>query len=268
VSVQVLQNLEAAVAQVGDDADPSQKALLSSRITAAEQANISSPLVRIACVRLRSLAISEAQAGIESAVNHLQSSVSINVQHSNLRAALEAAQDVISEGSMLSYLSVAHEASLPDGIPMFTVLKEMYADQDARARTARETGAVAGSGAVSEGHDGGKLRSGLGEGGGQRSPDGRGFVRTVSKDNVAAAARRRALMTGCVMLKQLNKDTAQRLVEGVDMELLRALSQQADGLLVALGRGLQDQEVLAEHLRQTEEEKAERVCPLSPLPPP
>lgn len=121
--LQVLQALEAAIGQVGDTPDPAQKVSLAARIAAAEQANIASPLLRIATARLNSLTLSEAQAAVESAVNHLQSSVSINVQHSKLRAALQSAQEAASDRCVLASLSAVRAAgTLP--LPLFDALAD------------------------------------------------------------------------------------------------------------------------------------------------
>ena len=122
VAVQLLQSLEAAVAQQGAANETSLTATLQARISAAEAAGICNPLVRTACIRLRTLQATDALASLESALNHQTAAVSVAVQLSTLKAALERSQELLSERRLVQYLSAWHARLPAPGLAMFCLL--------------------------------------------------------------------------------------------------------------------------------------------------
>ena len=90
-SLKLLQSLEAALALLGNAAEPSHKAALASRTAAAEAGGVASPLLRVAWLKLRSLHVTEVQQKLETALKP-HSDWPITLAHSSLKSALQSVQ--------------------------------------------------------------------------------------------------------------------------------------------------------------------------------
>jgi hypothetical protein len=290
----VLQNLEAAVAQVVE-APNSSGGVLVSRIAAAEAAGVSNPLVRSARVHVRILALSEAHAGVQSALKHLHGKVAITVQLSSLRSALGRAEEALLDTQTQKYLCIAHCCDDLPSLQMFSATESLMqcvegssacsaepepkSEDDPDGEDAENVQLLTTSnitpkqGADLLGMPPCQSSSSLGSdsicnravgstsAGRQPVPSSAssaaGGGTLLSKE----AALRLACASGYIQLNHIGEDTAKQLVDGVDTALLKALCQCADTLVVTVGQALAGVQSLEVHLRQIEAEKAESVRP-------
>jgi hypothetical protein len=237
VGVQLLQSLEAAVAQQGSASDTSLTATLQARISAAEAAGICNPLVRTACIRLRTLHATDALASLESALNHQTAAVSVAVQLSTLKAALERSQELMSEQRLLQYLSAWHMRLPEPGLAMF-----------AEASNLSEAGDQDGE---SNGDDSAQKQSQGSEDTPRRDPKGAEADRH---------ARQRALQGGSFRLVSMDAAEAEGVLQGVEEGVVAEFGALCDSLLVMVGRGLAGVERLDAEVLRIEADKAEAVC--------
>jgi hypothetical protein len=289
--LQVLQNLEAAVGQV-NEAPNSSRGVLVSRIAAAEAAGVSNPLVRTANVQVRTRALSEAHAGMQSALKHLHSKVPITVQLSSLRSALERAEEALLETQTQDYLSIAHCREDLPRLLMFSAGESTAQEAAGSATSSTEPG----SRFEDDGDGEDAERSATSTAAPKQEVDSTSWVpvcpstSSVGSDSTYTrttvrqiapsctssaagdgkllseeAARRKACASGYAQLREIDEDVARQLVDGIDAGLLKALCESAETLVVSVGRALAGIQSLEAHLRQIEAGKAESVrsCPFS-----
>lgn len=239
MAVQLLQSLEAAVAQQGAANETSLTTTLQARISAAEAAGICNPLVRTACIRLRTLQATDALASLESALNHQTAAVAVAVQLSTLKAALERSQELLSERRLVQYLSAWHIRLPPPGLAMFSEASNLSeaADQE------DESSGDAGGDAIQRQ--------------GQGSVDTpRSLPRGGETDR---QARQRALQGGSLQIVTMDDAEAAAVLEGVEEGVVAEFGALCDSLLVMVGRALAGVERLDAQVLRIEADKAEAV---------
>jgi hypothetical protein len=282
--LQVLQSLEAAVGQVSE-APNSSRGVLVSRIAAAEAAGVTNPLVRTANVQVRTLALSDAHAGMLSALKHLHSKVPITVQLSSLRSGLDRAEEALLDTQTQDYLSIAHcREDLPI-LLMFSAAESTVQGAAGSTTSSTEPGSRFEDDGDGEDAECSATSTAAPKQGadctgvpvcpstssvGSDSTYTRTTVRHIAPSCTSSvpedgtllskeAARRMACASGYVQLRDIDEDVARQLVDGVDAALLKALCERAEMLVVSVGRALAGIQSLEAHLRQIEAEKAESV---------
>lgn len=239
--MQLLQSLEAAVTQQGATNETSLTTTLQARISAAEAAGICNPLVRTACIRLRTLQATDALASLESALNHQTAAVSVAVQLSTLKYALERSQELLSEQRLLQYLSAWHIRLPEPGLAMFAEASNLSeaADQE------------------DEGDGDAQSSGGDGLQRGEDTP--RSLPRGGEPDR---QARQRALQGGTLRIISMDEAEAESVLEGVEEGVVAEFGALCDSLLVMVGRALAGVERLDAQVLRIEADKAEavRIC--------
>lgn len=234
--VQILQSLEAAVTQQGAGNETSLTTTLQARISAAEAAGICNPLVRTACIRLRTLQATDALASLESALNHQTAAVSVAVQLSTLKAALERSQELLSERRLLQYLSAWHIHLPAPGLAMF-------AEQASLSEAAEQAAQEQGQDRAQEQGQGGDDTPRAPKGG---EPD--------------KQARQRALQSSNMRPIVMEESEAESVLGGVEEGVVAEFGALCDSLLVMVGRALAGVERLDAEVLRIEADKAEAVC--------